>query len=341
MHRLVRDAVKYNDQEGISTSATLRKTYDLHRGNAADINLLLVAALRTARLEANPVLLSTRDHGRLNVSFPLASRFNYVIAHVSLPDGSDLLLDATEPLLPAGVLPERCLNQVGRLVLKDERSRWVDLKPSQRRVHYQQVALALTPEGTISGKVHEEHGGYQAASLRAELEKLGEPKYRSQFASQHTDWTLPKFTIAERTKLDKPVVLDYEFTQLADGNASAETLYLSPLAHFADQQNPFKYETRAYPVDFGMGHDETLLVSLALPPGYELAETPQAAVVDLPDGGGRYLYNVTSAGSTVNIISRMNLRKPVYGAEEYQHLREFYRLMLEKQSERLIIKKKS
>src|SRR6476661_3698871 len=137
VHALVQAAVKYNDNDGVYTTASLRKTYgELHRGNSADVNLLLIAALRAAKIEANPVLLSTRDHGRLNSALPQVSKFNYVVAHVLLSNGQDLLVDATEPLLPSGMLPERCLSETGRLILKEPaESRWIEIKPSQRRVH--------------------------------------------------------------------------------------------------------------------------------------------------------------------------------------------------------------
>jgi hypothetical protein len=54
------------------------------------------------------------------------------------------------------------------------------------------------------------------------------------------------------------------------------------------------------------------------------------------------LYNVgTTSAGTVQLISRLNLRKTMYGADEYVHLREFYRLMLAKQGEKLVIRKKA
>jgi hypothetical protein len=43
----------------------------------------------------------------------------------------------------------------------------------------------------------------------------------------------------------------------------------------------------------------------------------------------------------VQLTSRLSLRKPSYAAAEYDNLREFYRLMLEKQGEKLVIKKKA
>lgn len=342
VRQVVLEAVRYDGTNRYATTAPLRKAYDAHRGTSADVNLLLIAALRDAGLDANPVLVSTRNHGRPNEAFAMLEKFNYVLALVLLPDGKELLVDATDAGLPCGTLPTYCLNETGRLIApRPEEGRWVSLTPGDRHVRYQKVDLALDARGGLTGTVHEEHGGYAAAEARDELSTLGEKKYWAEVGRQHGRWNLSQTAIKQREDLTKPLVLDYALTQPAEDSPTAGTLYISPLAAFGSGQNPFRHETRTYPVDFGMGRDETMMVTLALPPGYELAEVPKAAVVELPDGGGRYLYSVSSADGAVSIVSRMNLRKPVYGAEEYQHLREFYRLMLEKQAERLVIKKKA
>ena len=340
---LVMGAVRYDGTNRYATTASLRKAYDAHLGTAADVNLLLIAALRGAGLPAHPMLLSTRAHGRLNSSIPLLDRFNYVVALVPLAADKDLLLDATDPLLPCGVLPERCLNQQGRLVMRDDAaSRWVDLTPAQRFVHYQQVNLALDAQGGLTGKVHEEHGGYAGVDTRRELSSLGEKKYLAQKMAPHSGWSVPKLTVTAREDVAKPLGLDYEFTQPAEDQAAIGTFYLSPLRDFGSDQNPFRHDDRLFPVDFAAPQDEITMVTLTLPEGYELAELPKPAVIDLPDGGGRFLYNVAAgAPGTVQITSRLNLRKSVYAAAEYTSLREFYRLMLEKQRERLVIKKKA
>jgi hypothetical protein len=343
VREIVMASVRYDGTNRYYSEGSLRKAYDAHRGTSADVNLLLIAALRDAGLTTNPVLLSTRSHGRPNETMPLLSKFNYVVAHVALADGKELLVDATEPLLPCGVLPERCLNQTGRLVMKNtSESRWVNLAPSQRRIHYQQVNLAMDAQGGLSGKVHEEHGGYAGVEARKELTRLGEKKYLAELTRPHSGWTVPKFTVAERENVAKPLAVNYEFAQAAEDNATAGTFYLSPLQHFSSEQNPFRHDDRLFPVDFGAAQEETTVVMLTLPEGYELAEMPKPAVVDLPNGGGRFIYSVAaSTPGLVQLTSRLNLRKTVYMAEEYTSLREFYRLMLAKQAEKLVIKKKA
>ncbi|RZL04859.1 MAG: DUF3857 domain-containing protein, partial [Hymenobacter sp.] len=115
VRELVVKAVKYDGTNRYWATGSLKHSYELHRGTAADVNLLIIAALRQAGLAAEPVLLSTRNHGRVNEQFPLLDQFNYVIGVLPLADNKELLLDATEPLLPCGTLPTRCLNQLGRL----------------------------------------------------------------------------------------------------------------------------------------------------------------------------------------------------------------------------------
>jgi len=341
IHHLVRESVKHNGKNGFYTTGTLRHAYDQHTGNAADVNLLLIALLRDAGLETHPVLLSTRENGMVNQSLPLLSKFNYVVAHVTLPEKQEVLLDATEQLLPCGTLPTRCLNGQGRLIMPSaQQSRWIDLQPTQRYVEYRKVDLKLDEHGALKGSVHQEHGGYDAYHERERLHAQGEKKYMEELAKHHESWSLGKYTFRQQEDLLKPLSVDYEFA-VAGADAPVTTLYLNPLRDFDNAKNPFLHEDRRFPVDFGAGLEETTLLTLTLPTGYEPEELPKQAILDLPNNGGRFMYSATNVNGTVQVMSRLNLRKPVYSAEEYASLREFYTRMLAKHAEQIVIKKKS
>jgi hypothetical protein len=335
-------AVKCTGKPELLASGSLRKTYrETHLGNVADVNLVLIAALRVAGFTANPVLLSTRSHGRVRTALPQISQFNYVAAHVQLPDGQDLVLDATDPLLPYDLLPERCLNQQGRLVAeKGGTSRWLEIKPRHRHTHLQRVQLRLDPTGVLSGDIHEEFAGYAGARERDDLRDAGEQKYWQQLARVRADFTLTGQDIANRDSVHLPLALNYAFTLPSAHSQPLDAIYLSPLRDFSAHTNPFRAETRSYPVDFGTAREDILLLTLTLPAGYELAELPKPQTLVLPDNGGRFVCSVTSTGSVVQLISRLTLHKPQYAAAEYGQLREFYRRLREKQAEKLVIKKK-
>ena len=339
VRELVIKSVKYDGTNSYLASGPLKKSCDLHRGTAADVNLLLIAALRQAGLPVQPVLLSTRAHGQVSQEYPLLEQFNYVVALLETPGQPDLLLDATEPLLPAGMLPRRCLSSVGHTVPDGGEGRWVSLVPSQRYTHYQDIRLTLDAQGSLTGRVQEEHGGYAGLDARERVQQLGEKKYVSQLAGAHPSCEVLSSALSGQATVSQPLTLRYELRQPAATPGGAAELYLKLLEPFGAPQNPFRYAQRSYPVNIGMLQQETIMLTLTLPPGYT-AELPKPLSLALPDQGGRYVYMASSpTPGTVQLASRLTLDKPVYTAQEYQALRELYRQMLAKQAEALVLKK--
>jgi hypothetical protein len=341
VRELILKSVKYDGTNRYHATMPLKKSYELHRGTAADVNLLLIAALRQAGLAVQPVLLSTRAHGRVSQEYPLLEQFNYVVALLEAPGQPDLLLDATEPLLPAGTLPTRCLASIGHTVVEGGEGRWVNLVPSQHYTHYQDVKLALDTQGNLIGQVREEHAGYAGFEVREQVQQLGEKKYVAQLTAAHSGWEVPSYTLSGMAEVAQPLALRYELRQAATTSSTAQEFYIKPLEAFGEQQNPFRHAQRSYPVDIGMLQQEAIMLTISLPAGYT-AELPKPATLMLPDKGGRYVYIASSpTPGTVQLVSRLTLDKPVYSAEEYQALRELYRQMLAKQAEALVIKKAS
>jgi hypothetical protein len=201
--------------------------------------------------------------------------------------------------------------------------------------------MALDAQGNLTGQVHEEHGGYAGLEAREQLQQMGEKKFVTQLATAHPGWEVPSYTFAGQGEVGKALGLRYELRQPAATSGEAKELYLSPLEPFGERQNPFRHAQRNFPVDVGMMQQETINLTLTLPPGY-VVELPKSATLALPNEGGRYVYIASSVTpGTVQLVSRLTLDKPVYSAAEYQALRELYRQMLAKQAEALVIKKAS
>ena len=174
----------------------------------------------------------------------------------------------------------------------------------------------------------------------SELQQAGDKKYAAALASRYSCWEVGPPTISNRDSVQRPLKVDYAFQQPLTGDAAASRIYLSPLRDFGLSANPFKAEARAAPIDFGYAQDETLVVTLVLPAGYEVAELPASQDLGLPANGGRYVCSATATATTVQLGSHLTLRKPSYPAAEYGALRELYRLLLAKQAEKLVLRKK-
>ncbi|SMB89296.1 hypothetical protein SAMN00120144_0900 [Hymenobacter roseosalivarius DSM 11622] len=335
---MVQRTVRYNGQSRLYTTATLRRICEQGNGNAAELNLLLINTLRAAGLTADPLLLSTRNHGRIQTDLPVLSQFNYVAALVTMPDNGEVLVDATEPLITVGLLPERCLNGQGRLVDKTG-GRWVPLVPKQRYLRYTTAQLALDELGALGGKIKLEHTGYAGLEAREQLAGSTEQQFVKNLQQRWPEWTLTGPVFKNVAASQQPFSVEVG-VKIPGGETPAATLYVQPLRHLGEDQNPFRLEDRQFPVDFGMPHEHSQTIVLTLPAGYEVQELPANVLLSLPNDGGRFQFNITPQQNTLHIISRLQLRKAEYSAQEYVALRVLYSRVVAKHAEAIVVKRK-
>jgi len=335
--QLVQQHVKYNGQERLYTSQPTRKTYEQHQGNSADVNLLLLQTLRAADVPAKPLLLSTRSHGRIVTDMPLLSQFNYTIAHVALPNG-ELLLDATEPLLPAGMLPERCLNEQGRLL--NTPGAWVPLKSDRNYLEYTKADFKLDDTGTLRGTMRQGYSGYAGLAMRRQVLGEGEAAYKTQLSRRWADWQLTSPpTLLELQDPSKAFAVELALT-LPGPETPAALLYLPLMQAVGLNSNPFRHADRFFPVDFSTTRELTQVVTLALPAHYTVQEKPANLQLVLPGNAGKFLYHVSqTTPDRLEITSRLQLTKTTYSPTEYAALREFYSRAVAKHAEMLVLQR--
>lgn len=335
---LVQRNVQYNGQPRIYVSQPLRRTFEKHLGNAADVNLLLVQTLRQAGLQATPLLLSTRDHGQVQTNLPVITQFNYVAAHLTLPNLPDVLLDATEPQLPLGFLPERCLN--GQGCLADATGRWLPLKPAASHVQYRTAKLRLTPQGLLEGTVKLEYGGYAGLEARRQIRESSTGDYLGRISHRWSDWQPAAVKLVALDSVRKPLAVELNLSFPSD-NPDAALFYLPLLKAVDMMPHPFKAENRIYPVNLGMPREYTGLVTLTLPANFTVQELPASVLLALPNGGGRFSYQASQISpETIQIATRLQLSKSDYSPAEYAALREIHQRAASKYAEMLVVRRK-
>ncbi|QHT69767.1 DUF3857 and transglutaminase domain-containing protein [Rhodocytophaga rosea] len=337
IYEYVRKYMKWNGIKNKYTETTTKKAYEARTGNSADINLLLVAILKEAGLEANPVILSTRDHGRIMESYALLSKFNYVIAHVAIGD-KYLLLDATDPVIGYTMLPTRCLNGLGWMV-SSRNPGWVQLQTPERMVEVFTGKFDLDANGELKGTVDISKGGYSGLSMRKAILSDGKDKYIEEFKKKYPSWQISKHDFTDVEELNKAINAKYEVTLSEQVQVAGNMMYIKPLLTHATDENPFKLENRKFPVDFAVPMDETFSCFITIPAGYKVEELPKGAIVELPEKSGRFTFMTAVNGNVVQVTSRISLKKPVYYAEEYSYLKEFFNQVITKHAEQVVLKK--
>ncbi|MFA8434205.1 MAG: transglutaminase domain-containing protein [Marinifilaceae bacterium] len=335
----IKNHMKWNDYNSIQTSASLRKTFKEKTGNVCDINLMLVLLLRELGLNANPVVLSTRDNGMINPTLPNISIFNYVIARVRL-DQKTLLLDATNPLNPCDFLPFQCLNNSGRII-SERGTQEVDLKA---RAPYKKgvlMKLNLLDEGELEGQITLSKVGYSAHGFRERMAEKSEEDIITVLEEDYEGINVEELEIQNMKKLEQSVRTKLQVSISEKIDASADLIYLNPMLYEQIKKNPFSLEERKYPVDFGHPYDETYILELTLPDGVVLEDKPENLRLALPAKSGSYTYSIRQLNNKLQIISRLCINKTMFVSTEYPGLKEFYNRIVAKQAEMLILKRNS
>lgn len=325
---------------GIYTENGIKKAYEGHTGNVADINIALTAAMLAAGLDAEAVLLSTRENGLINKLFPVTSEFNYVIAKVNI-GGQSYLLDATEPLLPFGLIPIRCVNDQGRVMSLNKASYWIDLKASQKESKTYSLQLTLQDDGKLTGKISSISSGYAGYYKRQAIKKSSSlDEYVEKLEERWPKMKILKSEIENIDSLDKPVTEVYEVEINAFDNLNKDRILFNPFLMDRIEENPFKLAERTYPVDLGAPSETRVLLELNFPGKFEVSGKPETVGLALPNQGGKFIMQVNQQENGLSFYQLTQLDKSVYAPEEYPYLKELFNKMVLTQKADVVLKKK-
>lgn len=332
----VRNKMTWNAYLGYYTNEGVKEAYKKGSGNVAEINLILIAMLRKAGLQADPVLVSTKDNGM--PLFPTRNGFNYVIAAVTLPEGT-LLLDATSKNAEAGILKSNVMNWQGRIIKKDGSSGWVSLSPQIPAVKSAMVNIEINPDFTVTGKAQNRFTGNYAFRYRLDFGSLNPEAQRKEVVKGFKQAELSNLHFENLKTLGKPVSLVYDFESLGAVEDVAGKLYFSPMVLLATKENPFKPETRKYPIDFEYPIKDRYIINIALPEGYKVESLPENAIFNLGENMGSYRYLISQVGNKLQLSVEFSINKSFIAADNYGNLKKFYELLIAKENEKVVLSK--
>lgn len=332
----VKESVKWNDYYGYSCNDGVKKAYKDKTGNVAEINLMLTAMLRHVGLTANPVLVSTRSNGI--AFFPNRTAFNYVIAAVETPSGL-VLLDATNPFSTPNVLPLRALNWVGRLIRKDGTSTEVDLMPKAASNDVVMMNYEINANGEVSGKLKRQRTDYNAIIFRGNIKNIKEDVYLEKLENENDKIEISDYSRTNEKDLKLPILENFSFSGSNFSEIIGGSIYVNPMLFFTVTQNPFKQENREYPVDYGFPFVDKYNITIKIPEGYKVESLPTSILLNMEDNLGGFKFMVSATGNVVQLVMTHQINIPIIVADYYPMLKEFYQKMIEKQNEKIVLKK--
>ena len=332
----VKSKINWNETFGVYCPDGVKKAYQEKKGSAAEINLMLTAMLRYAGVDANPILVSTRSNG-ISI-FPSRSAYNYVISGIELQN-QVLLLDATNRYSLPNILPIRDLNWFGRIIRKNESSAQIDLMPKSNSTDVLNLMATVDSQGEVSGKIRQQYFDYNAFLFRNSNNGLSKESAIDKLEKKYSGLEIGEYEVQNSTDLSKQIVENYDFKTNNAVEIIGDKMYFSPFLFLAITENPFKQEEREYPVDFVFPNQDKFNISLKIPDGYTVETLPKSISVAMPDNLGSFKYNISNNGSQVQLVSTVDINQAIINAEDYEALKNFFKEIVNKQTEKIVLKK--
>jgi hypothetical protein len=338
IYSYVRDNFSCTGTTGhIFLDQTLKNVLKTKKGSVAEINLLLTIMLRYAGLSADPVILSTTSHGYAVEYSPMTSNFNYVVVQLN-DNGTLYYLDASDPHLGFNKLSASCYNGHARVV--DEMATPLNFSADSLKESKATLLIVTNDDkGRWVGKMNQMPGYYESYAIRERIKEKGQEEFFKQVQKDFGfDVKITEPVIDSLKDYENPVRLHYSVELNAGGE---DILYINPMFGEGYRKNPFTAAERYYPVEMPYTTDETFVLTLEVPNGYVVDELPKQVLARFDEEGNSFFeYRISQSGGMISFRSRIKLNRAFFMPEEYPILREFFNLIVSKQSEQIVLKKK-
>ena len=309
-------------------------------GNGRDITWLFLALVRAAGIQADPVLVSTRDAYFFNPNLMNPRELNTNVVLVKL-NGKDLYLDPGSAFVPYGMLPWSETAVQGLRLDKDGGS-WVHtpLPDASESQTVRKATLQLTDTGSLEGKATITFTGLEAWRRRVE--------------ERDQDETERKKSLEDEIKQYIPVAIDAELTNKPDWSSSAPTFVaeydlkvpgwasgagrraLLAVGLFGGaEKHVFEHADRVHPIYLAFPSQDVDDITIDLPLGWHVNSIPQAQNVDLK--AAAYSLTAENKNGSLHVKRQLVLNLEFVETKSYPTLRSFFQIVRTGDEQQIIV----
>jgi hypothetical protein len=328
----VKSNFSWNGRHDKYASKTPKEFFSHKTGNSADINLYLCTLLSAAGIQARPVIISTRGHGKILSDHPFSHFFNYVIVLVNI-DNKPFLTDGTESFLAYNRIPPRCMNDVG-LIIEKKNEGWVDLNSKTSSIDIKQIGMVIDPEKKLANTLV----NIQSTELDSYHLKNTFRNDSSLFKKHLQDKGFLNVNDIKMLNIDKnshPYLITFKADLPVD--YFDDKLFVSPFLGLPDKENKLKQPARTYPVDFIYAKKEEYLATIKIPDGYRVFSLPDK--VDVKNDMLEIFASYIQDGEIIELKAYYHRKKGIYPPNEYKQIKNHLDVLEKVFSEQLVFVK--
>ncbi len=334
IYEFVKKNIVWNGYDGKYAPDGLKAVWERKKGSAGEINLLLTNLLKTADIEAYPVLAAERDFGKIDTTYPYIERFNKTVAF-AIADGKQYILDATQENCPAGLTPFPLLGTKAFLV---DKKIFNIIKISPGTLYYKNTVIikgVMDSKGLITAEANVKSYDY-ARQLRLDAVKRDRRRFINEnFEKPYEGLSIDSFLVVSPESDSIPLEQIVRYKQQL--NESGGFIFLNANLFTGLEKNPFSSPVRFTNVNFGFPYNILVEEKIKLPEGVKV-DLPEDKILVSNDNTIQAVRQVSFEGGELKIVIRFVQTTTLVRADAYSAMKGFYKQMTDMFNEPLVLK---
>lgn len=324
---------KWNKSYSRLASNTAKEVAKQRLANSTEISLFMIAMLQNQGYSARPVLISTRNHGKIAVEYPFTKFFNHTVVLFE-EDQNLYITDGLSIHLPYNRMTPDSFNDFGLIMDKGE-EKWIDLTmkfPSTETIRFNVTIDPDTKTASLMTVIQaNEYKAYDWRSSFNDDKELLEGFLSESRLGEITDSQTRNYN--DTNKPYRMVVKsEVELETLGDD------IIINPFFGFPMNSNALTADERSYPIDFTYSFENEFHSVINFPEDYDVVIEENHIKID--DELVTIMLEFQSREKYIALTGYYWIKKSVYQPEDYHVLKAHLDTIVEEFNQQILLRKK-
>lgn len=334
IYNYVQRNMQWNEVYGFVTYDGIKSAWDKKNGSITEINFILISLLNDAGIKAKPLLISTRENGRVNTYYPFLNQFNGVMAYVK--DGDEIyVMNAADKYNPFNLVPYDVVFTNALVVDKNEGS-LIGLLSDGKYSNNIFFTCSVEPDGKLSGQASIKSSGY-ARNVRMQANKKNRIK---EIFEDNSGINIKADSIILNNESDELLPFEQKAEFSGAIQMGGEYFFLPFNLFMGLGKNPFIEENRVTDIDFYYPKSYVISGTYYLPDDFIINELPKNTKLIMPDTSIVLTRMTQKEGNIISFRVTLDIKVFGYTADAYPYIKDFFKKMYAILDERIVLKKK-
>lgn len=335
----VKNTMKWNGSDRWYTIDGTYRAWENKTGNATEINLILYHLLKQSGIGAYPMVVSTREHGRVRPFYTSLAQFNRGVVYVPVDSAKRYVLDASGKYNMYNETPAELLNSSGLYIDKSkDLYDIITLKKAEPARESVFVNAEIKAGGKVEGTAQISSNSYNKINVVDRYKTDGEKKYIDFLRHDDNNIKVTGLKLDNMEVDSLPLMQNFNFN-LDLAGSDENYIYLNPNLFSGLKTNPFLSENRQTDVEFGYNRSYSINGIYKIPAGYKADALPKSASMTMPDKSFTFKRVVAEQDGSIIIRYNVYYNVPEYPKANYPDFYAFFKKMHEMLNEQIVLKK--